>query len=216
MAYFDLATNEFWFDFSKLTLTENYLKYALMVSIDGQPDVTPTLQFINVNLLCSDFHQDWTKYTSYNTEFVYDVTEAAEQIYSLDKIEYWPTCHNNVAGYILDDSGNPPSFASTVSNKVVEGGMGNNQLTVNASGTKMWSWLTTPITLYWYSELEDGSIIADMSTITVTGESNCTMSSFPAYPLVTLAALPDAPGAIFAQSDYLDIETSDKAGTTSD
>lgn len=35
MAYFDLATNEFWFDFSKLTLTENYLKYALMVTIDG-------------------------------------------------------------------------------------------------------------------------------------------------------------------------------------
>ena len=121
-----------------------------------------------------------------------------------------------MAGYILDDTGNPPSFASTVSNKVVEGGLGNNKLRVNASGTKMWSWLTTPITLYWYSELEDGSIIADMSTITVTGESNCTMSSFPAYPTVTLTTLPDAPGAIFSQSGYLDTETSDKAGTTSD
>ena len=43
MAYIDLATNEFWFDFSKLTLEEGIKKYALMVTIDGQPDVTPTL-----------------------------------------------------------------------------------------------------------------------------------------------------------------------------
>lgn len=56
-----------------------------------------------------------------------------------------------------------------------------------------WSWLTTPIKLYWSVEVENGMYVQDIMELTVTGTSACSNAIFETYSDLLLETTPDDP-----------------------
>ena len=86
------------------------------------------------------------------------MTEAAEQLFSIQSFTIKPLSCFSVASYsILDTTGNSVPFASIQSSKIV----------INQAGNREYSWISNPITLNLKYDISDGQSLTDIMTVTV-------------------------------------------------